>query len=174
MSKPCLGVVLAGGRSRRMGCDKSLLLWEGRPLLVHALARFAEAGIEDTAVSGPYAGFDAIPDLHPGEGPLAGIFAVADARPGYRLLIVPVDMPRLPASWLKALLGAMPNVSALHFDATDSIRILLASWLTDPSGPRALRQLLREIGARSIEPPGMINDAFENANSLTDWLRISK
>ena len=36
---PIVGVVLAGGRSRRMGTEKALILLGGRPLLAHVVER---------------------------------------------------------------------------------------------------------------------------------------
>lgn len=44
------GVVLAAGRSRRMGRDKRLLHWEGEPLLRRAVRAANDAGLEPVVV----------------------------------------------------------------------------------------------------------------------------
>lgn len=176
-------MVLAGGRSRRMGRDKALLGWRGRSLLDHALARFAEAGIASVVVSGDRPAHAGIPDTHPGEGPLAGLLAVARRYPGRRLLVVPVDMPRLPAAWLDGLASALPEAAALHYaaaplplriEATPDLVERLARWLDDPGGPRALRHLLRDIDAVALPAPDGMQGAFDNANTPEDWTRIDR
>lgn len=48
----CLGVVLAGGRSSRMGSDKALLNWQGRPLIEHMRALRLSAGAGQVLFSG--------------------------------------------------------------------------------------------------------------------------
>jgi molybdopterin-guanine dinucleotide biosynthesis protein A len=180
--KPCLGVVLAGGRSRRMGRDKALLEWRGLSLIDHALRRFTTAGVPDTVVSGVRPAHGGIPDQHQGEGPLAGLLAVAEAYPERRLLVVPVDMPRLPAAWLIELARTSPTAQALHFegyplplrvDATIVLRRQLATWLDDPFGPRALKHLLRTMGAEAIARPPALGGELDNANTPDDWARIN-
>lgn len=181
-TEACLGVVLAGGRSRRMGRDKALLEWQGTPLIEHALRRFHEAGIVHTVVSGERPAQAGIPDHHPGAGPLAGLHAVARAYPGARLLLVPVDMPRLPGIWLAELASAVPEAAALHFenhplpariDATPELLQCLAAWLDDPQAPRSLKRLLRQLGASAIAAPERSSAAFDNANTPEDWARIN-
>lgn len=104
---PVLGVVLAGGRSMRMGRDKALLDWRGKTLLQHQLDSLREAGVDDTRVSGLRPQHDGIPDLEPDRGPLAGLASIAAAIDGdAELLVVPVDMPLLTASLLRRLLVA--------------------------------------------------------------------
>jgi molybdopterin-guanine dinucleotide biosynthesis protein A len=101
-----LGVVLAGGRSRRMGTDKALLRWQGRTWLDRARRLLREAGAERVIVLGRPEAADGLADPVPGGGPavnLAGL--MARLAPGTRLLVVPVDMPALDAAVLADLAG---------------------------------------------------------------------
>lgn len=165
-----------------MGQDKALLDWQGRSLIDHALRRFAEAGIVETVVSGDRPEHGGIPDQHRGEGPLAGLLAVTEAHAGRRLLVVPVDMPRLPSAWLARLAAASPSARALHFyghplplriDATLDLRRQLTAWLDDPAGPRALKHLLRALDAGTIPTPTASGHELDNANTPDDWARIN-
>ena len=97
-----IGVVLAGGGSRRMGYDKALLEWRGRPLLDHVRARLWAAGCQAVVTSRAAPG--CIADDLPGRGPLGGIHAVLSSRPAADYLVVPVDMPLLPAALLRGLI----------------------------------------------------------------------
>lgn len=101
------GYVLAGGASSRMGRNKALLDFEGRPLVVRAAAVVAATGIGVTVVGRPEffvpLGLAAIPDEQPGLGPLGGIAtALAHSSRPWNL-IVAVDLPFLTAEWLSAL-----------------------------------------------------------------------
>ncbi|QNI33920.1 molybdenum cofactor guanylyltransferase [Alloacidobacterium dinghuense] len=101
------GFVLAGGRSTRMGRDKALLPYAGRPLIAHAVDLLKMAGVEphivgarpDLAAYAPV-----IEDLHPGCGPLGGIEAALAASSSELNLFLPVDLPLLPAAFLRYLL----------------------------------------------------------------------
>ncbi len=96
--------VLAGGRSSRMGRDKALLTWNGRPLVEHALDRFRRLGWEPRIVGQrpDLARFaPVIEDNFPGSGPLAGIEAALSVSGSAWNLFVPVDLPLLPADFLR-------------------------------------------------------------------------
>jgi molybdopterin-guanine dinucleotide biosynthesis protein A len=75
-----LVAILAGGQSRRMGRDKALVSWRGRPLLAHMVATARAAGASEVVISGDpakYAAFGpCVPDHWPGCGPLGGIASV--------------------------------------------------------------------------------------------------
>lgn len=109
------GVILAGGRSRRMGGgDKSLRPLAGVPMLGHVARRLApQVGILAISANGDLTRFDAfalpvLPDAATegsigstgGIGPLAGILAGLDwaaAQPGCRWLVTSAaDTPFLP------------------------------------------------------------------------------
>ena len=118
MMLACVGVVLAGGASRRMGQDKALLrLDEGATLLERTIARLHEAGLEEVAVvvSTPKRAHSlrmALPntgdvsfvaDETPGRGPLGGLHAALTAYPGRDALLVACDMPCLDVRALRLL-----------------------------------------------------------------------
>ena len=113
------GCVLAGGQSRRMGRDKVLLAVDGRPLVARALGVLREAGCE-AVIAGArpelaeYA--PVIADRVAGAGPLAGIAAVLEhyAEGGEGpVVFVAVDLPLMPATFLRALMGRAERTRAM-------------------------------------------------------------
>ena len=127
-------LILAGGRSSRMGTDKALLLHpvSGLPLLNHqaALLRSLPGCAElllsapadhPYALTGPLAGTRVIPDATPDSGPLAGLAAGLAAASQPRLLVVAVDLPALTATFLRTLLDASSascGIAPRHADGT--------------------------------------------------------
>lgn len=106
-------IVLAGGRSFRMGTDKRLVQLRGRPLLNRVL-EMLEGLTDDVIVAvgsgGPEVGATRIvrDDLR-GRGPLAGILAgLRRIRTSYAL-VVPVDMPLLSMAFLTYLRRESPG-----------------------------------------------------------------
>jgi len=115
-----LGLLLAGGQSRRMGGgDKSLRLLGGRPLLQHVIERMRPQAVALVlnANGDPqrFVGFglpvvaDSVPDF---AGPLAGIMAgldwAAEHRPDCPLIAsVATDAPFLPRDLVSRLLAGM-------------------------------------------------------------------
>jgi molybdopterin-guanine dinucleotide biosynthesis protein A len=119
-----LGLVLAGGRGRRMGgADKALLPLAGRPLLGHVLARLAPqcAAVAISANGDPARfarfGLPVIPDEEPAfsAGPLAGILAGLDyacTREFTCVVSVPTDTPFLPPDLVARLERAREAATA--------------------------------------------------------------
>jgi len=110
--EPTAGFVLAGGESRRMGCDNALGEFSGEPLIVRALKLLREAGLE-ARIAGARADLEqfaqVIADPAPGHGPLGGVCAALAVCREHRAVFVPVDLPLLPAS----LIALMVHRSAL-------------------------------------------------------------
>ncbi len=99
------GFVLAGGQSSRMGSDKALLPFAGRPLIAHALSILEEAGLHamiagaNTASGSSLAVFaPVVDDLDPGLGPLAGVCAALRSTSARYAVFLPIDLPLLPGS----------------------------------------------------------------------------
>jgi molybdopterin-guanine dinucleotide biosynthesis protein A len=102
-----VGFVLAGGRSSRMGADKSLVLLNGRPLVAHALGIFGQAGLAASVAGGQprlSAFASLVEDNRPGLGPLSGICAALASTSAQCAVFLTVDLPLLPASLVVCLL----------------------------------------------------------------------
>ncbi|HEY8240069.1 MAG TPA: NTP transferase domain-containing protein [Kiritimatiellia bacterium] len=118
-SSKLYGLVLAGGRSKRMGQDKALMVLQGRPQLdvcVELLGTVCERVFVSTR---PDQADEPGRKKHPqivdafGEiGPMGGILSAMAEHPGWAWLVVACDLPRLDASTLRHLI-AHRNVSRL-------------------------------------------------------------
>lgn len=105
------GLILAGGRSSRMGRDKAALtLPDGRTLLQRQADILRAAGATTLFVSvradneTTLPGATLVPDSTPDAGPLAGIAAGLRAAPAGLVLVLAVDMPEVQSAHLRQLL----------------------------------------------------------------------
>ena len=102
------GFVLAGGRSSRMGSDKALVQLDGKPLVAYALDLLREAGIR-ASIAGARSPLDTfslvLEDVQPDRGPLEGICAALAYSSARWVVLLPVDLPLLPASLVGFLLN---------------------------------------------------------------------
>ncbi len=100
--------ILAGGRSRRMGRDKSLLPLAGRPLLAHVIERCAQLQVEMFLVTNQPAahqrfGLPMVSDALPGAGALGGLYTALLYSSTADVLCVACDMPFLNPILLKEM-----------------------------------------------------------------------
>lgn len=109
---PVVGLVLAGGRSSRMGRDKAALELDGRPLAGWVAAALRAAGVREVLLGGgdpalaARIGATHVPDAVPGRGPLAGLAAVMGRTDGI-VVVVPCDVPGVTGGDLRALVDAV-------------------------------------------------------------------
>lgn len=111
-------LLLAGGKSSRMGEDKAELLLDGDSFLSCQIKKAEKLGIHKVYVSGHAAGADAfrngavkssihiqmVPDIYRERGPLGGLHACMKAMDTPYCLVLPVDVPQLPVKMLEDLL----------------------------------------------------------------------
>ncbi len=115
---PTIGVVLAGGRSSRMGRDKALVEVAGRPMIQWVSDALQEVSGRALVVGRDLApSVDAIPD--PGtrhRGPLAGLAAATAHAPGATLIVVAVDQPWVRPATLRAMLARTDTLAVVPVD----------------------------------------------------------
>jgi molybdopterin-guanine dinucleotide biosynthesis protein A len=113
--QPCLGVVLAGGKSSRMGQDKANLQRKKQDMLSYSKSLLKEAGSSQVLVSGGEQGID---DLVANLGPLGGIQSIIKQFKPQALLILPVDLPLMTSVELATLkqVGELSNQACYFTD----------------------------------------------------------
>lgn len=125
-----VGVVLAGGASRRMGRDKAALAVDGETLAARAARRLlgvcARVAIADGG-RGLVPGLPCLPDA-PAPGPAAGILGAARAWPGHPLLVLACDLPRVSEALLRELMRRLPAAEAAEAGATADPDWVVPRW----------------------------------------------
>jgi len=102
-------VLLAGGKSSRMGADKAGVLIQGQPLWRRQLATLRALGPDEIFISGrdtgPYAGegLEILKDLHVERGPLGGLEAALVRTKEPYLVVLAIDLPAMRADFLARL-----------------------------------------------------------------------
>ena len=184
------GVVLAGGRSSRMGVDKCTLIFKGKTLLERTIGLLAGvAGEGNVLISGSVPGDPrAVPDVEKGLGPIGGLQAILRSGrvgEGDWIILAPVDMPGLNEQVVKRLKLAVeedciPNLSGVQFESWElpvvfrnsaDVRKAVAE-LSRPersARERSLRGLWSQLGFRSINLAIELEPGFKNLNTQEDW-----
>jgi len=102
-------VLLAGGKSRRMGQDKAAILFRNAPLWQIQLDLLRKLQLEELFVSAQFdppwrpADIEFVPDDQPSRGPLSGIAAALSRISRVHLLALAIDMPFMTESYLRSL-----------------------------------------------------------------------
>ncbi len=116
------GVVLAGGRSRRLGRDKAVELVGGEPLISRVIGRMSEVANEIVVVVSGDEGASQLPlpqdatvvvDAYPDKGSLGGIFSGLRAGRSDWAMVVACDMPFVNVALLKHILDQTDECDAV-------------------------------------------------------------
>ena len=184
--------VLVGGRSRRLGQNKALVVIGLEPLAVRVARRLAEIVPGPFLVAAdpdPYAhlGFPVVTDRLPGLGALGGLHAALAAAGAARCLVVACDMPFVPPALLRRLVRPGPADvvvprSALCLQplcALYSRRCLEPIERAAAAGGRRIIDFFSEVTVEEIEVvPGGEWDpdgtAFLNINTPADLARARR
>jgi molybdenum cofactor guanylyltransferase len=181
-------VILAGGKSSRMGRDKARLEIGGETLLARQVQLACETGAAEIFISGraetDYSEFNCrvLQDKFPDAGPLAGIESALDSISTPMLLVLAVDLPEMNVEFLRQLamhcaenFGAIPRVDG-------NIEPLAAFY---PKAAQPLAETLLRAGdnavstfaercvqsglARFVDLPAREAKYFTNWNSPADF-----
>lgn len=164
--RTCAGVILAGGRSSRMGQNKALLDYKGKTLAAHMEEILLQSGCARVYVSGTLEGFFCIPDDTLFEGPASAIRHIMNAVTEYdSFLFVPVDMPFLIPSILRRLINCHKGA---YYQGWPLPLFLEKGSLID-GACKSVKDLIAAAGIGVLPLPEEWQDRFININTPQDW-----
>ena len=174
-----VGVVLAGGKSSRMGKDKALLELDGESMLKRCSTIFENLGAERVIVCRNEFTTDYLPDVYPHLGPLSGIHAALfDTE--LPVLVMPVDMPLADVELLSPILQAgLASHSVAYYQAhplpifipnSKETRKYLERCLSQNDGDKtktSIKRFLSFVGGVVLTPDN--EEKLANANTPDQW-----
>ena len=182
-----IGVLLAGGKSARMGKDKAALVLDGETLGARAV-RVLRAVCDDVVCAGHGRGVpeDVVRIADPGDGPLvalAGALALLKAaHASCSFVVLPVDMPGIQSAHLAKLIEAARHAQGACFGIHGHIEplplVFAAAALPHLAERVAQGEKRLSAGVRALSPAIVaLTDAeqalMRNLNTPTDlraWL----
>lgn len=195
MKKFGTAVILAGGKSSRMGFDKQLLMIDERRLIDNLRAKLRQEFDEIIVVtnnSSYYLGFDdkITKDIIVGKGPLSGIHAGLKEAGSQYVYFVACDMPNINMEYIRFMKKELEDlkVKVCTTKLGDFIECFNAFYSKDMiedieeylfKGRRAVNPLIRQVSTYYIEEKEAREfspnwDMFLNLNTKRDLKEFLK
>jgi len=166
-----IAVILNGGKSSRMGQDKSKLIFKKKSLLEHTKFILKSAGITQIHISGQAGIKDELAD----KGPVSGIFSCLNALPDDQaILFIPIDMPLLSHELISYLMRQSGH-GLIYFQGhyfpilihnTTQVRKQVSNQLEN--NHLAVHQLIKAADSKAIHNP-FEKKQFFNTNTVEQW-----
>ncbi len=186
------GIVLAGGRSSRMGQDKTLMTVNEETLITKTVKELRKVADEIIIASNQTAKYMLpetveVPDIYPGMGPLGGIHAGLLAAHNHYAFVVAADMPRFSADLAHFLIEKCSGYDVAAPEIDGRLETLCAVYSRDCLQP--IEQLLladlkkvdkffpqvRLLKVQKEELAAIIeDDVFYNLNTPEDYRALLK
>lgn len=126
--------ILAGGKSSRMGQDKGLVHFHGRPLIAHVLdvAKNVSSSINIVTSNSDYLifGCPLVKDIVPDKGPAGGVFTALTFAKEPFVLVVGCDMPMLDKRIIDQMMEMVSSVDLVVASRNGQVEPLLAIYNT--------------------------------------------
>jgi len=167
------GIILAGGKSSRMGSDKGLLMLNNKPFIQYSIDALKPLVSEIIIVSDASEyddfGLKRITDITKDAGPVSGIYSGLEASKTEYNLILSCDIPLITSEVLQQLIDAiddtseiiqaesngksMPLIALYKKSVKDTFKSLLEQ------GERRLRVAIKGCNYKNV----VLDEAFQNA-----------
>lgn len=176
------GVILAGGKSTRMGTDKAYLLLHGKPF-IHILAGMFQQLFHHVVISsdvqGKFAeiGIPVIPDIYNNCGPLGGIHSALSHSPTSYVFVTSCDTPLLSTDVMQYLIRSARTNEITIGRECGNIHPLIGIYPTTAlqtierylqNGKRKVVDLLNEIPNHTVDLSQWSNE-LRNINNAAQY-----
>jgi molybdopterin-guanine dinucleotide biosynthesis protein A len=186
MVRPEAGaIVLAGGDSLRIGQDKAMLPFAGKPMIAHIVDQLKRL-FNEVVVSANrpeayrFLKLEIIPDLEPGQGPLMGIASSLRRMRHDLNFVVACDVPRIDLGYVCRLVAladgydlVLPTIEDSRYEPLFALyrkSIIAPAGRILENGGRSILSLLDRVKVRLVRIP----DAswYRNINTEADYARL--
>jgi len=186
------GIVLAGGKSSRMGADKSLMVWKNKSLVEHAIDTLKpfcyKVIISSNHTIYDYTGCETWPDIITQQAPIIGIYSCLKRSETELNIILSCDMPLIGIELINYLLEhskdydiivpshAQNFLEPLCGIYKKSISAEMDTFINDQN--LSLNQFIKKV-IHFIVPihsklPFYKSNMFSNINSMEDYNKLSQ
>lgn len=190
MVKELFGLVLAGGKSSRMGTDKAMInIQSDLTMLEHSfrlVSGVTASCMVSCAQGKTYPGYACVEDKKTESGPLAGIFSGLEvaAKKGFRdMLVLGCDLPLMEGRLLENLVAAhfsrpsLPLATMYESPENGKLEMLTAIYSTKclpifenalKENKNSLKRILPENEQCRIKYDKKDREKFINCNTIKD------
>lgn len=159
MNRP-LGAILTGGRSTRMGSDKSDVMVAGETMLDRVHQSLGQVTGRIVLLGPDRSGYDCWPDAVHAAGPLAGLATALSRMAENRLLLVAVDHAMVRSDTLQRLIEIESDLPVVPVDDAGVRQVTCAVYPASIAGAAvdeatssgSIQTLLDRVSFRPVAP----------------------
>jgi len=183
------GIILAGGKSQRMGTDKGMLPLNGKPFISHIYEAMRPIFGDNIMVVSSNTDYDAfgykrIEDLISDKGPVGGLYTALKQSKTKFNLVLSVDVPLVSTELLQWLVNNHDDsylITQVQVNDKESplvavydraLRTLLGEHLA--GNQLKLRDIIAEVNVQTLTVPAKWSAQLQNINTEEDYKKIQK
>lgn len=186
-----VGIVLAGGQSRRFGEPKALQLWKGKAFLFYSIDAL-QPSVDEIVVVSHLKELVHLPEItvyedleeYRGLGPLVGILTGMEAAASDWYIVLPCDVPLVTNEIIRRIIGEVkesvdavvpivdgriqPLFACYHKSVKEKLGLLLRE------GKRSMKELLSLCTVAYVieEKLGVNTQVFVNVNTKEEYMNL--
>ncbi len=188
MKDTITGIILVGGKSRRMGAEKAFLLHQNIPLIEHSINALEKVTSEIILVGGDDAytkfGKRLVTDIYPNAGPLGGLYTGLHHSKTQKNLVLACDTPLINEVVLQLLIDEVEaHVDGVQLQHKmqkmpliglykDSCKLQLQRELE--TGERKLQTAIAKLNMKTVDVPVNLVHCTLNVNTPDDLKVLEK
>lgn len=174
-------IILAGGKSSRMGEDKGLMLFNGKPM-IQFIIDTVKPLVDDVIIISNQEGYSAFgysvyTDLIKNSGPLAGLYTGLTYTKTEKNVVLSCDVPFVTENVIKELIKNCSDVNGVICENEGKTHQLIGiydKFCADffknelENGQRKVKLALQKLNFKTIKLNHFENKVFNNINSKDD------
>jgi molybdopterin-guanine dinucleotide biosynthesis protein A len=184
--KDITGLIIAGGKSTRMGSDKGLLIFNNRSFMSHIIAAVKPLVTDIIIVSNNSAydqfGYKRVEDLIENAGPLAGLYSgLYHSKTKYNL-VLSCDVPLINSLVLSQLIDEFEEeIDVIQIQSQNQTMPLIAIYKKDCfnkfkklllEGEKRLQIAVEQLNTKTIVIDSEMDRYVKNINTVKDLNEI--